>query len=82
MDDVQKRVNDIIIEALQDKISYEDITPEKELVGDLMAESMEILEIVLALGIEFNIKTDKENLKELRTIEDIYAYIREHGNVL
>jgi len=70
-------INKKIYEALQDKIEYEDITPNKKLIEDFNADSLEIVEIVVAIMEEFDVTIEMTEDVTILTVEDIYNYILE-----
>lgn len=75
MEKIKMKVNEIVYDILKENIQYEDMTPDKILVDDLQAESVDILEIVLSLITEFNITIEFDDAKNMRTLKDIYEFI-------
>ncbi|GAA2046336.1 acyl carrier protein [Streptomyces carpaticus] len=52
-----------------------DVTPEKHLVDDLGIDSLALIEIAVAVGEEFRIELSDDELKELRTVQDVVLHI-------
>lgn len=75
MCDIEKKINDIIYEVLANKITYEDIKPDKNLIADLCADSSEILEIILTLTVELNVDIKVKDVENILQIENMYVYI-------
>jgi acyl carrier protein len=73
--DVKETINEIILEVLSGKINSEDLKPEKHLIYDLGAESMQLLEIALSIAAEFNIEVPKTEVSKIRTLEDLYLFV-------
>ena len=79
MSDIEKRVKDIIVKQLQ--VNEEQITPEASFVDDLGADSLDQVELIMALEEEF--KDDiKEEIPEsdgekLTTVGKVIDYIKE-----
>ncbi len=56
-------------------IRENEITPEKTLRDQLGIDSAEMVEIVVALEKEFNIKIPAEKVAELKTVQDIINFV-------
>ncbi|CAL9333602.1 acyl carrier protein [Streptomyces sp. JH002] len=52
-----------------------DVTPDKDLVQDLNIDSLALIEIAVAVGEEFKIELSDDELKELRTVQDVVQHI-------
>ncbi len=68
----EERVKKILMEI---GIGENEITPEKILKDQLGIDSAEMVEIVVALEKEFNIKIPAEKVAELKTIQDIINFV-------
>lgn len=64
----------IICEQLD--VRREDVSPEKTFAEDLGADSLAIVELVLALEEHFGIKIPDEEVDHIKTVQDAVAYIR------
>jgi acyl carrier protein len=73
--ELKENINNIIFEALKEKIKYEDITPDKHLVEELGAESSEVLEIFLTIMAEYDIEINIKEISSFQNLDDIYTYI-------
>ncbi|MDH5567636.1 MAG: acyl carrier protein [Myxococcales bacterium] len=65
----------IIVDQLG--VSLEEIRPESSFIDDLGADSLDIVELVMAMEEEFDIEIPDEDAERIRTIGDAYAYVRE-----
>ena len=73
MSNVEARVKKIVAEQLGVK---EDIANDASFVDDLGADSLDTVELVMALEEEFDIpETDEEVLYKLVTVGDVFRYI-------
>ncbi len=68
-------VKKIILEQFD--VDEDDITMETSVVDDLDADSLEIVELLLAFEDEFDVKIPDEDVEELKTVGDIVRYIEE-----
>ncbi|MEG1394332.1 MAG: acyl carrier protein [Clostridia bacterium] len=64
----------IIVEQLSD-INDSDLTLETSLNDDLQADSLDIVEIIMALEEHFDIEIDDEAALNFKTLGDVVAYI-------
>ena len=73
MDKLTTKVNTII----GDQLGVEDgsLVPEANLLDDLGADSLDVVELVMALEEEFSIEVPDEDVENIRTIGDIVQYI-------
>ncbi|MDE3068765.1 MAG: acyl carrier protein [Verrucomicrobiota bacterium] len=70
------RVRDIIVEQLG--VKPDQVTPEAKFVEDLGADSLDIVELIMALEEEFGIEVPDEQAEKLLTVGDVNKYIEEH----
>jgi acyl carrier protein len=74
MSDTANKVKDIIVEQLS--VNEEDVTHEARFVQDLGADSLDIVELVMALEEEFNIEIPDEDADKLQTVGEAIDYIQ------
>ena len=67
------RVNEIVIEQLG--VSPEQVTPQAKFVDDLGADSLDTVELIMALEEAFEIEIDDEDAEKLQTVADVIKYI-------
>jgi acyl carrier protein len=80
--EVETIVNETLYQILKKHgISKEMITPEKSVVDDLKAESLDIIEMMLALEEKFDVSIDEEELPQLQSVGSIYTYVNNYLQV-
>lgn len=67
------KIKDIVAETLC--VDVDDIKPETSLFEDLGADSLDAVELNMALEDSFGIKIPDEDLAGLKTVADIVAYV-------
>lgn len=72
---VEEKVKSIIAEQLGVKV--EEIKPESSFVDDLGADSLDTVELVMALEEEFGIEIPDEDAEKMTTVGDALKYIEE-----
>jgi len=77
---IQQRVNDILAEQLGVETGI--LTPEANLVDDLGADSLDVVELVMALEEEFGVEIPDEEVENIRTIRDVIDYIGSHATAV
>ncbi len=73
--DIEKRVKEIIAEQLG--LSVEEVANESSYVDDLGANSLDVVELVMALEEEFDIEISDDELEKIRTVQDTIDYIKQ-----
>jgi acyl carrier protein len=76
--DVEQKVKDIIVEQLG--VEAAQVTETAKFVEDLGADSLDTVELVMALEEEFSIEIPDEDAEKINTVGDAVSYITEHGN--
>jgi acyl carrier protein len=74
---VEKRVKEIIVEQLG--VSEEEVVPEASFIDDLGADSLDTVELVMALEEEFDIEIPDEDAEKIHTVQDAINYIQENS---
>jgi len=72
---LEQRVADIIVDQLG--ITREEVVPEASFIDDLGADSLDIVELVMAMEEEFDVEIPDEDAEKIQTIGDAIAYLRE-----
>jgi len=73
---VEAKVKEIICEQLG--VSDNEVTPDASFIEDLGADSLDIVELVMALEEEYDIEITDEEAEKIRTVRDVVAYIESH----
>ena len=77
MSDIEARVKKIIAEQLG--VEESQVTSEKAFVADLGADSLDTVELVMALEDEFGIEIPDEDAEKIRTVKDAVEYISKNS---
>lgn len=77
MSTIEKRVKKIVVEQLG--VKEESVTPEASFVDDLGADSLDTVELVMALEEEFEAEIPDEDAEKIRTVQDAIDYIRDRA---
>ena len=72
-----ERVKQIIADQLG--IDENEIAMESSFIDDLGADSLDIVELIMALEEEFNIEIPDEEAEKISTVGDIVEYIKAHA---
>jgi acyl carrier protein len=73
--DLEQRVSEIIVEQLG--VSRDDIESESSFTDDLGADSLDLVEMVMAMEEEFGVEIPEEDSEKLQTFGDAVAYLKE-----
>ena len=74
---VDKRVKEIVAEQLGRDVN--EVTNEASFIDDLGADSLDIVELVMAMEDEFGIEIPDEDAEKIKTVKDVVEYIKAHG---
>ena len=74
--DVEARVKEIICEQLG--VSDGEVGPEASFIEDLGADSLDIVELVMALEEEYEMEISDEDAEKIKTVRDVIGYIESH----
>ena len=72
---IEDRVKEIICEQLG--VSAEEVTPQASFIDDLGADSLDTVELIMALEEEFNVEIPDEDAEKMTTVGDAIRYIEE-----
>ncbi|GAK50320.1 acyl carrier protein [Candidatus Moduliflexus flocculans] len=74
--DLQK-VREIVAEQLG--VDVDEVTPEASFIDDLGADSLDTVELVMALEEAFEIEIPDEDAEQIKTVNDAIKYIESHS---
>ncbi|MFO7785267.1 MAG: acyl carrier protein [Thermodesulfobacteriota bacterium] len=74
MADIEAKVKSIICEQLN--VAEEDIVPEASFVDDLGADSLDQVELIMAMEEEFDLSIPDEDAEKIATVQDAIEYIK------
>ena len=77
MSNIEERVTKIIVEQLG--VKPEDIKPEASFVEDLGADSLDTVELVMALEEEFETEIPDEEAEKINTVQAAIDYVKSHS---
>lgn len=70
---IEERVKDIIVDQLG--VSADQVTPEAKFVEDLGADSLDTVELVMALEEEFDVEVPDDEAEKLQAVKDVVSFI-------
>ena len=71
------KVKNIIVEQLG--VDADRVKPEASFIDDLGADSLDIVELVMAMEEEFDLEIPDEAAEKLRTVGDVTKYLQSKG---
>ncbi|OFZ31978.1 MAG: acyl carrier protein [Bdellovibrionales bacterium RIFCSPHIGHO2_01_FULL_40_29] len=74
---VNAKVKDIIVEQLG--VDPEKVKSEASFIDDLGADSLDIVELVMAMEEEFDLEIPDEDAEKLKTVNDVQTYLTSKG---
>ena len=72
---VEDKIRELIVEQLG--VSAEEVIPEASFIDDLGADSLDIVELVMALEEEWGLEIPDDDAEKIQTIQDAITYIEE-----
>ncbi len=73
MSDIEQRIKNIICEQLD--VAEEDVVPTASFVDDLGADSLDQVELIMAMEEEFDVSIPDEDAEKIATVKDAISYI-------
>jgi acyl carrier protein len=70
---IDEKVIDIIVDKLG--VDRSEVTPEAVFVDDLGADSLDLVELIMAMEEEFGMEIVDEDAEKLRTVQDVINFI-------
>ncbi len=74
---IEQRVKEIIVEQLG--VNADQVTPDAKFIEDLGADSLDTVELVMALEEEFGLDIHDEDADKFKTVGDALSYLKEHA---
>ncbi len=75
---LEDRVAELIVGQLG--CTKEEVIPEASFIDDLGADSLDIVELVMAMEEEFNLEIPDDDAEQIQTIGDAINYLRQKAN--
>lgn len=75
--DIFEQVKKILCDQLD--LDEEQVTEESEVIDDLGADSLDIVDLVMTLEEEFDTEIPDEDIESLRTVGDIVKYVEDRA---
>ncbi|MBO6004003.1 MAG: acyl carrier protein [Verrucomicrobia bacterium] len=72
-DNIEEKVKKIIVEQLT--VNPDQVTPEAKFMEDLGADSLDNVELIMALEEEFGLEVPDEEAEKLQSVGDVIKYI-------
>ncbi len=70
---IEEKVIDIIVDKLG--VDRAEVTPEAVFVDDLGADSLDLVELIVAMEEEFGMEIADEDAEKLRTVQDVITFV-------
>ena len=77
MTDILQRVKEIIVEQLG--VNPTEVSETSHFIDDLGADSLDTVELVMALEEEFGLEIPDEQAEQITTVQSAVSYITEHS---
>ena len=74
---IEDRIKKIVVEQLG--VNADQVTPEAKFIEDLGADSLDTVELVMALEEEFGNEIKDEDAEKLTTVGDVVHHIEDNG---
>ncbi len=74
----EDRVREIIMEQLG--VGADQVTPDARFIDDLGADSLDTVELVMALEEEFNVEIPDEEAEKITTVGEAVSYLKDHAS--
>jgi acyl carrier protein len=78
MSDIAEKVTDIVVEQLG--LERDKVKPESSFVDDLGADSLDTVELVMALEDEFDIEIPDEEAEKITTLQEAINYVKNNSD--
>jgi len=74
---VEEKVKNIIVDKLS--VEMDEVVQEASFVDDLGADSLDLVELIMAMEEAFDIEISDDQAEKLQTVQDAVNYIKEHS---
>jgi acyl carrier protein len=74
---IEVKVKQIIVEQLG--VNESEVQPNAKFIDDLGADSLDLVELVMALEEEYNMEISDEDAEKIQTVGDAIEYIKAHA---
>ena len=71
---IEEKVTDIIVDKLG--VERAEVVPEAVFVDDLGADSLDLVELIMAMEEEFGFEIADEEAEKMRTVQDVINFIK------
>ena len=78
MASVYERVKSIVAERLG--VDEDKVTPDAEFIGDLNADSLDLVEVIMAMEQEFDLEISDDEAEKIRSVQDAVSYIEANAS--
>ena len=75
LENLEERVKKIIVTQLA--VDIAEVTPQSQFVQDLGADSLDTVELVMALEEEFDVEIPDEDAEKIKTVGEAVTYIKD-----
>lgn len=75
---LSERIRGLVAEQLGVDVS--ELRPDANILEDLGADSLDVVEMVMAIEEEFDIEISDEDAEAIRTVGDVEAYVSQHAS--
>lgn len=72
--EIADRIKSIIVDQLS--VSIDEVTPEASFIEDLGADSLDIVELIMALEGEYDMEIPDEDAEKMQTVQDVIGYVQ------
>ena len=74
--DTFERIRELLAEQLE--LDANDITMDSNIMDDFDADSLDVVDMIMALEDEYSIEVPDEDVENFRTVGDVVRYVEDH----